>query len=75
MNHRNGDFGVYDYESVGDREALMTCENPYPCAFDRGLITGVVEKFSSEGTLVDIDEESDVCRDDGGQRCVYRASW
>lgn len=75
MNHRGGEFGCYDHEAVGDREAVMTCENPYPCEFDRGLITGVVQKFGSEGTLVQVEEESDACRSEGGERCVYRVAW
>jgi hypothetical protein len=75
MNHRGGEFGFYEYEQVADGEALVTCENPYPCDFDRGLLAGVAEKFGPEGTIVEVEEESDTCRSDGGERCVYRVLW
>jgi hypothetical protein len=75
MNHRKGEIGFYEYEAVGDDEALITCRNPYPCEFDEGLITGVAEKFGEGAAYVDVAEESDTCRSEGGEACVYRVSW
>jgi hypothetical protein len=75
MNHRGGEIGHYDFEKTGASEGVMTCRNPYPCDFDQGLVAGVAEKFSPDGAFVEVDEESETCRDDGGDECVYRVSW
>lgn len=75
MNHRGGEIGFYETEQVGDSEVLVTCRNPYPCDFDEGLVTGVAEKFSGSVALVDVTEESNPCRNDGGGACVYRVTW
>ena len=74
MNHRGGDSGFYEFEDVGPNEKLVYCKNPYPCDLDVGLITAVAEEFSSDG-IVTVEEESDLCRDDGGDKCSYRVSW
>ena len=43
-------IGHYNYQKTGDREITMTCENPYPCAFDKGIIKSVATKFQPAGT-------------------------
>ena len=47
MNHRNGDIGFYKLASINydTKEAIMRCKNPYPCDFDRGIITTMARKF------------------------------
>lgn len=75
MNHRGGEIGHYEFENTGSSEGLVYCKNPYPCDLDRGIVVGVAEKFSPDEALVDIEEESDQCRESGGDECVYRVSW
>lgn len=75
MNHRGGDIGYYEFETVGDKEGKVRCKTPYPCDFDRGIVESVTEEFSPEGAFVDVLEESDQCRDDGGDECVYNVMW
>ncbi|WP_276299171.1 hypothetical protein [Halorussus lipolyticus] len=75
MNHRGGDSGYYEFEDTGENEKVVHCKNPYPCDLDVGLITAVAEEFSSDSAIVTVEEESDVCRDDGGDECIYRVSW
>ncbi|WAS94642.1 hypothetical protein [Nannocystis punicea] len=65
-------IGHYSYERVGEREALMSCDNAYPCRFDMGLIAGFAERFV---TGVQIDHEPGECRARGGERCFYRIGW
>ncbi|MFC7081641.1 hypothetical protein [Halorussus caseinilyticus] len=75
MNHRNGDIGYYAFEKEGDSEGKVFCKNPYPCDFDRGIVTAVVEEFSPEDALVGVEEVSDQCRASGGNECIYQVSW
>lgn len=56
MNHRNGNIGYYKLVShnPAERKMLMQCKNPYPCDFDRGLITAMARKFKA-GAMVKLD--------------------
>jgi hypothetical protein len=33
-------IGHYHFEKLGNNEFKVTCENPYPCDFDKGLLKG-----------------------------------
>lgn len=73
QNHRGSGIGSYEFQMDGESEGVMTCENPYPCEFDKGLIQGVARKFAD--SPVEVEEVGDQCRSDGEQRCEYRVSW
>ncbi|WP_408959794.1 hypothetical protein [Natrinema sp. 74] len=73
QNHRGDGIGSYEFRMDGENEGVMTCENPYPCEFDKGLIQGVARKFADNP--VDVEEVGDECRSDGGQHCEYRVNW
>lgn len=45
MNHRNGLIGDYKYEKTGEKSGTITCTNPYPDDFDKGIITAISRKF------------------------------
>lgn len=78
LNHRGGDIGYYEFDEVADRERRVTCANPYPCAFDKGIIEGTLRAFSrnfSYTPMVFLHETSERCRADGGEKCTYRVSW
>jgi len=47
MNHRNGEIGFYKLVSEDPKtnQFVMQCKNPYPCDFDRGIITAIGRKF------------------------------
>ncbi len=79
MNHRNGDIGYYKFDTMEGKQAKMTCENPYPCEFDRGLISGFAKIFTpngigEEGVTVMIDD-SVKPRREGGDITVYEIVW
>ncbi len=77
MNHRNGEIGHYKFEKVGDREFKITCNNPYPCDFDKGLIEAVALKFKPAdviGLRVKHDD-SKPCRKKGHDSCTYIVTW
>jgi predicted hydrocarbon binding protein len=73
MNHRNGEIGHYHAEAVDDEEVRVRCTNPYPCAFDEGIITATSSKFSDG--YVGIEESGSECRSEGGDECVYKVTW
>jgi hypothetical protein len=68
-------IGHYAFESTGDRSAKVTCENPYPCSFDKGIIEAAAKKFAKSGENVNVDEKSTKCRNNAGKNCVYIVTW
>lgn len=74
-NHRGGEIGSYQFERVDDRAAALTCRNPYPCPFDRGLIRGTVQKYASVDAFVFVEESGTTCRRDGDDQCQYTVYW
>lgn len=74
-NHRGGEIGYYQFEQTDDREGEITCHNPYPCPFDRGLIRGVAKNNASVDSFVFIEETGETCRRDGDDTCVYTVYW
>jgi hypothetical protein len=81
MNHRRGEIGSYEYTYLGEvgglKRAKMTCPNPYPCAFDRGVIHGFAQRFKPSGAVDVIvrHDESQPCRRTGAHACAYLISW
>ncbi|MDR3419000.1 MAG: hypothetical protein P4L83_22735 [Nevskia sp.] len=90
MNHRIGGkvmfdpstgillegIGHYRYTRVSDREAHIRCDNPYPCAFDRGLIEKMAKRFKPAATAtVKVEHDESKCRAKGGESCLYRVTW
>lgn len=74
-NHRGGDIGYYRFEKVDERTGRVTCENPYPCLFDRGLIRATAKKYSPVESLVFVEERGEECRREGDDRCTYTVYW
>ena len=71
MNHRNGDIGFYKLVShdQAKKTLIMQCRNPYPCDFDRGIITTMARKFKT-GVKVELDK-SKPSRKDGADDSWY----
>jgi hypothetical protein len=65
------DGGIGDYvlqEGIAGGIHLL-CTSPYPCAFDRGIITGLGSKFAPQVILSH--EPSGRCRAKGADSCRY----
>ena len=76
MNHRGGEIGYYRFEKTGEKSGLMVCGNPYPCAFDLGLIDATVKRFSLRGAFFQVvHDAATACRQKGGETCTYQVSW
>jgi hypothetical protein len=67
-------IGHYGYQRVeGQRQIISVCENPYPCAFDQGILTAMAERFEPSARLVH--DETQPCRKHGADSCTYIITW
>ncbi|HVP38954.1 MAG TPA: hypothetical protein VMS93_07190 [Candidatus Saccharimonadales bacterium] len=76
LNHRGGEIGHYRFELAGPRSARLVCENPYPCAFDLGIVERTAAKFAPAGVnpVVKHDDTRE-CRQHGAEGCTYLVTW
>jgi hypothetical protein len=74
-NHRGGDIGYYRFEKTDERTGEVTCENPYPCEFDRGLVRAVARRYAPVEAFVFVEERGGRCRREGDAACTYTVSW
>ena len=78
MNHRNGEIGHFQFQRTGERSVAMVCDNPYPCDFDRGIITAFCNRFPPKGSLAKAKvthDDSKPCRKKGADTCTYLVTW
>jgi hypothetical protein len=71
-------IGSYKCEFAPDkREVLLVCDNPYPCQFDLGIITEMVQRFKPKSSLyARVNHLSDQpCRKRGDATCTYQVRW
>lgn len=75
-SHRGGEVGHYRFQIMGLNVGQMTCDNPYPCDFDRGIISSLAERFEPANSLADVRHEEDApCKKQGAESCIYTISW
>ncbi len=74
-NHRGGEIGRYAFERTGDQAGEVTCQTPYPCPFDRGLVRGVAREYAPVDAFVFLEETGDACRREGDDACTYTVYW
>jgi hypothetical protein len=76
MNNRGGKIGNYAYKSTGPRGGKMVCDNPFPCDFDRGIVTAMATRFAPAGSVPKVlHDDACPCRRTGGNSCTYLISW
>lgn len=88
LNHRKNGILMFDpktgvmLEGIGhvraefqenERRAMLICEMPYPCEFDRGLITALANRF--EPMAKTVHDNNAPCRKKGDSNCTYIVSW
>jgi hypothetical protein len=66
-------IGDYGYAQDGKQKITSVCDNPYPCDLDRGLLTGLLQRFERFGRVTHDDRLP--CRKSGGASCTYSISW
>lgn len=79
QNHRGGEIGYYKLVSFDEKrnEAKMECKTPYPCSFDRGIISSIVRRFAPTNSVnqeVELDEEKNN-KNTGADSSWYNISW
>ncbi len=78
-HHRGGYLGdirllSFDYQA---KKAVVTCHDPYPCHFERGIATAFARKFKPEDAgFVDVElDKSKPSRLDGADSSCYVITW
>jgi hypothetical protein len=67
-------IGSYGYAPVsGEKKIISVCENPYPCDFDRGIITALANRFERVSRVSH--DDSAPCRKNGADSCKYIITW
>jgi hypothetical protein len=75
LNHRYGEIGSYKFQMLNDRTVKIFCNNPYPCAFDLGIIKAMVLRFMPDNNVLVKHDEMSPCRKNGAESCTYFISW
>jgi len=75
MNHQHADgkLGGYYWTQTSGSGGVMLCDNPYPCAFDIGILETIARRFAPSAVVTHRTLET--CRHDGGDRCFYEVRW
>jgi hypothetical protein len=67
-------IGHYKSEPIADENRIIcVCENPYPCDFDRGIISAMATRFEPGSKTVHDNEAP--CRKKGADSCTYIVWW
>ena len=66
-------IGHYGYKAIeGKNQIECECRNPYPCEFDRGIVTTMAGKFNKSAT---VKHAPGSCRKNGAESCLYVINW
>ena len=70
-------IGHYGFELLKENKVKMVCNNPYPCDFDRGIITNTAVIFNKNKDQYPsvLHDDSGSCRKNGDNACNYIVSW
>jgi len=67
-----GHYG-YERDPSGANRIISVSRNPYPCAFDKGIITAMAHKFQPNAQVTHNDSKE--CRSKGADSCTYIITW
>ena len=62
-------IGHYFFKGHSQKGTVIEADNPYPCAFDKGLLFGALRKLKVVGAI--LHDDSLPCRKRGHPSCVY----
>jgi hypothetical protein len=67
-------IGHYGYRRTGGEQRIISVSNnPYPCAFDHGILTAMARAFEPNAVVAHDDAEA--CRSKGADTCTYIITW
>lgn len=76
VNHRGGVIGVYRVRFAEPGSAEVECQNPYPSAFDHGLLQGLLDRYTAGSGRSEVQLATDrPTRKTGGASCTFRLTW
>jgi hypothetical protein len=62
-------IGNFSYKGEDKTRYLIECANPYPCSFDKGILSGALRRLGT-GSMAVHDGVAE-CRTKGGKCCTY----
>ena len=70
-------IGHYKIEEIEKNKIKVVCNNPYPCDFDKGLLTRIANEFKPKESLIIrvTHDDSAPCRKNNQNSCSYIVSW
>ena len=68
-------IGHYLFKKLNEFSAEISCDNPYPCDFDIGIIEAMANKFKPVNNYVKIKHKNEKCRKNGDSYCCYLINW
>jgi hypothetical protein len=71
MNHRGAQPGTITYAMKNPSTATITTGTPYPCDFDKGVISGFFQHLLRVRPLVE-PMTGEPCKSRGGETCTYQ---
>lgn len=67
-------IGHYGYKRIDDENRILSvCNTRFPCDFDRGVFTALVQKYEKNAKVTHLVPE--VCRKNGDDACIYEITW
>jgi hypothetical protein len=67
-------IGHYGYQKIESHNLIISvCNNPYPCTFDKGILTSMSKKFKPNA--IAYHDDSKPCRKNGADSCTYIITW
>jgi hypothetical protein len=66
-------IGHYRGTVKSPRSAVVECDNPFPCDFDRGIVVALAQRFEPNAVIQHLDGAR--CRKHGNPICRYSVTW
>lgn len=66
-------IGHYLVDLDSQKKLAVTCDTPYPCPLEHGIVSGIATQFEPRAIVTH--DKRDRCRMNGGTRCKYLVSW
>jgi len=65
--------GSYKTEVIKAGQGKVVADTPYPCHYDRGLLTELLQKVNRTTSIQH--DDTAPCRRNGGASCTYHIRW
>ncbi|MFZ5440829.1 MAG: hypothetical protein ACOZQL_12535 [Myxococcota bacterium] len=72
MQEGIGHYGC-ERPDQGRRLIISVCRNPYPCEFDRGILTAMARRFAPAALVTHAEPHH--CRKSNSDECTYHVKW